>query len=492
MPRHTVSYTALTHQVLREAPEPLPFAEIMARVAAIMPITTKNPKQTIRNAISTSPLILPTGDGRYGWKPRLLNGARLRLPLDDAALGGSLLTYSEEARDALYPAFFGPQSYSDRSPVVVALPDGTFTQLTLEHVGAGHWGSRVSSELRAWLARQNAQVGDDLLLEVLDGDARHYGLSLQRRTERDEGAIAERNEQATKQALELAFALNRERMLFEVVSQLLARGFYHHPLPPDPLHTLLALSDYGLVLGDRAVLNGLEADTTERPVGLELHGGVFGTDFIARLAPLLQEAGGNPARLPAEVRAELEQFIADALPGILPLRGATRRPARNEPDELPPEYEPGPNRRPRPSQAASRGPAPVVTLRVTHRERPQVWRDIAIAEDQTLEDLHLAIQAAYGWADDHLYSFFMSGRLYDNHTEVGSPFSDAPRFTHQVSIGSLKLKPERHFLYLFDYGDDHMFDVTVLARDGAAPMGSYPRVVGKQGRAPNQYGRWRG
>ena len=61
-----VNFTQLTHEVVQSSPEPLPFAEIMARVNNIAPITTKNPKTTIRNAISQSQLLVSTGDGRFG------------------------------------------------------------------------------------------------------------------------------------------------------------------------------------------------------------------------------------------------------------------------------------------------------------------------------------------------------------------------------------------------------------------------------------------
>jgi hypothetical protein len=40
-----------------------------------------------------------------------------------------------------------------------------------------------------------------------------------------------------------------------------------------------------------------------------------------------------------------------------------------------------------------------------------VTRVIAMLDDQTLEDLHAAIQRAFGWDNDHLYAFFLSGRL---------------------------------------------------------------------------------
>ncbi len=44
MSKNAVSYTDLTHQVVQSAPEPLPFEEILARVADLAPITTSNPK----------------------------------------------------------------------------------------------------------------------------------------------------------------------------------------------------------------------------------------------------------------------------------------------------------------------------------------------------------------------------------------------------------------------------------------------------------------
>ena len=64
MPDVKPSYGDLVHQVVHEATEPLPFDEIMRRVHALAPITTKNPKSTIRNAVSQSRLIVNTGSGR--------------------------------------------------------------------------------------------------------------------------------------------------------------------------------------------------------------------------------------------------------------------------------------------------------------------------------------------------------------------------------------------------------------------------------------------
>jgi hypothetical protein len=51
----------------------------------------------------------------------------------------------------------------------------------------------------------------------------------------------------------------------------------------------------------------------------------------------------------------------------------------------------------------------------------KVWRKIEIGAEQTLEDLHLAIQAAYDWGNDHLYSFFMNNKAWDPTSEYTLP-----------------------------------------------------------------------
>ena len=54
----------------------------------------------------------------------------------------------------------------------------------------------------------------------------------------------------------------------------------------------------------------------------------------------------------------------------------------------------------------------------------RTWRKLELRADQTLEELHFAIQAAYEWDADHLYSFFMSGRAWDTATEYAGPDAD--------------------------------------------------------------------
>jgi hypothetical protein len=56
-----------------------------------------------------------------------------------------------------------------------------------------------------------------------------------------------------------------------------------------------------------------------------------------------------------------------------------------------------------------------------------------------------------------------------------------------VPIEQLNLNEGQSFLYLFDYGDNHEFDVTVLRINPLAPKGKYPRVLEYHGQVPPQY-----
>ncbi len=56
----------------------------------------------------------------------------------------------------------------------------------------------------------------------------------------------------------------------------------------------------------------------------------------------------------------------------------------------------------------------------------RVWRKIELSSSATLEELHMAIQHAFAFQNDHLYSFFMSGNAWDSATEYALPDDTMP------------------------------------------------------------------
>jgi hypothetical protein len=432
-----VSYTELVHTVVRETQEPLTVDDIMARVDEIMPISTRNPKSTIRNAVTQSRLIVNTGGGRYGWKLRVINGSLLRHSLTPFELSERRLIWDFDVHDALWPENFAAQKYrTDRDPLVV-LPNGTAIELTQQMYAPGVWGSEATAAFWTWLEQEDARAGDSLLFQVVDGVARRYAVSYEPWGDRDEKMIRQRNEALAEITLQMEYRPYGAAP-WEITSHLLAIGFYKDPVPPDAISEVWENEVYDIDDEEWEDIDGPGAD-----------------ELFELIQPLFND------------------IFADAYDFETP--------------DLPSEYEPGEGRRPRPSEKARAGEARIYTFRVMHRAYPHVWRDIELADDQTLEDLHLSIQDAYGWDDDHLYSFFLSGHAWDRESEVGSPWSDSVLHTHQVQIGDLKLEEGRRFLYLFDYGDGHEFDVILQSIRAAGASGRYPRIVNKKGKAPPQY-----
>jgi hypothetical protein len=134
-------------------------------------------------------------------------------------------------------------------------------------------------------------------------------------------------------------------------------------------------------------------------------------------------------------------------------------------------------------------PGGVYVFKVKSGWAKRVYRTIELRSEQTLDDLHFAIQRAIGWDADHLYSFFVGGMAHDGCYRVSCPYEeDSPPWTDEAVVGELGLTRGHKFLYYFDYGDSHEFEVEVVDVRPQAKPGEYPRVVDAKGDAPPQYG----
>jgi len=139
----------------------------------------------------------------------------------------------------------------------------------------------------------------------------------------------------------------------------------------------------------------------------------------------------------------------------------------------------------------ARSPASGYGIRVRLHWRPSVWRVVELLGDQALEDLHLAIQDAFGWDNDHLYAFYLSGRQ-EPLMVLATPImgtSQSPT-TDEVTLADLALRPGQRFLYVFDFGDNLHHDIEILDVFPAPAHGKFPRLVESHGAAPPQYPQW--
>jgi len=113
---------------------------------------------------------------------------------------------------------------------------------------------------------------------------------------------------------------------------------------------------------------------------------------------------------------------------------------------------------------------------------------LAVLERQPLTALHDAIQQAFGWYDDHLFSFWLDGSFFgSDEVELTSPDTpDEGVATAEVPLAELDLHPGQRIGYVFDFGDDWRVRLTVRERVTAEP-GDHPRVLQLRGTPPPQY-----
>ncbi|MBY0513999.1 MAG: MarR family transcriptional regulator [Gemmataceae bacterium] len=122
----------------------------------------------------------------------------------------------------------------------------------------------------------------------------------------------------------------------------------------------------------------------------------------------------------------------------------------------------------------------------------EVRRDIEIRGDQTLEQLHGAIFAAFDRSNEHLYEFQFGKRPFDpkgpnygilDPHERKKDYGDARKTT----MDAIGLTSNRVFGYLFDFGDEWFHQVQVERIEQAIPTVTYPRVIKRVGQSPPQY-----
>jgi len=249
------SFVQLVTQALMGAGRPLTLAEIKARVEMVRPVRTRNPQATLRNAISNVRLIASLGGhpARYTWWPRHLSDNTFRQPLAAADLESGTLVLNDETRRALWPDFFAGPSRS-AGQVTLALADGPIIQARIEHLVPMQpvWGLSSTPALADWYRRQGATSEDALIVRVLDADARRYAMEPRRHADREEAAIAARN-QALADAAEVVLRAGRMGMPdFDLIPRLIAHGAYRDPLPPDPWEGVLR-GDLRFVVGMHGV-----------------------------------------------------------------------------------------------------------------------------------------------------------------------------------------------------------------------------------------------
>ena len=116
-------------------------------------------------------------------------------------------------------------------------------------------------------------------------------------------------------------------------------------------------------------------------------------------------------------------------------------------------------------------------------------RDIELGGDVALHDLNDVIQQVLGWDNSHLYAFTVNDKHYaylgDDDYIVDDVFDKY--YSAKISLGALGLHNADTFIYDYDFGDRHLFPLTVHGIEKADNRTDLPRVIGLAGQDLIQY-----
>lgn len=114
------------------------------------------------------------------------------------------------------------------------------------------------------------------------------------------------------------------------------------------------------------------------------------------------------------------------------------------------------------------------------------YRHIRIKENATLWQLHEVILSAFEFDDDHLHAFFLDNRIWSPERAYFSERTDiGDKLTKSCTLKKAGLKQGDTFKYLFDFGDEWVFQCRVLRR--IEEVTDIPCIVRSVGEPPEQY-----
>ncbi len=89
---------------------------------------------------------------------------------------------------------------------------------------------------------------------------------------------------------------------------------------------------------------------------------------------------------------------------------------------------------------------------------PQISRSLVVPGNRTLADLHVILQHAFGWSDEHLHLFSLRGQNYGEPSpEDIEPILDEKKYR----LDELKLRGRSRLHYMYDFGDEWLHELVV-------------------------------
>lgn len=117
---------------------------------------------------------------------------------------------------------------------------------------------------------------------------------------------------------------------------------------------------------------------------------------------------------------------------------------------------------------------------------PIVWRRLLLRADNTLADLHYAIQIVCNWSDDFLHRFNVHGKT------IGVSRLYGLSYTHPASettLAMLELRERERFVYEYNFFDNWQLEIRVEKCCELSAHQRYPHcIAGKRAAPPEDCG----
>ena len=133
-----------------------------------------------------------------------------------------------------------------------------------------------------------------------------------------------------------------------------------------------------------------------------------------------------------------------------------------------------------------------LTFKIQLRDitKPPVWRRLEIPGNFTFDDLHNTIQSAFGWWNSHLYQFekspFCHGWKVKEPSEYDDQMGDDVEDAATTVVADfIKRKRLNKFVYVYDFGDSWVHDITLEKKDDETSR-SYPVCLAGKGACPHE------
>lgn len=101
-------------------------------------------------------------------------------------------------------------------------------------------------------------------------------------------------------------------------------------------------------------------------------------------------------------------------------------------------------------------------IQLSYTNNPVVWRRVLVPGDITFNDLHLVIQAAFGWGNSHMYQFSLKGWGFKPcYQPLGrySEYNEDVIDSEDTLISDVFKKARQKYTYIYDFGDNWTHEI---------------------------------